>query len=477
MAENLTEVALSNTGEELICSRAGFLPVPLRHIPPQSLADLQVYLANNGTYSLYRAVDIHFTSRDAQRLLAGGVDYVYVSVRDHQAYYRTIEENITKIVRDPDIQQEKRAEILYSTSLELANQLLHKPPQQEEIYRTQNIAHATVELVMSDSGAFANLFEVSNHDFYTATHMVNVCTTCLSVAHQIGLCDKDVLPDLGTGALLHDIGKIFIPGDLLNTPERLTDEQFELLRSHVLRGREHLQKVADLSPEAIAVVSEHHERMDGSGYPRGLKGDEISVLGRLAAIADTFEAMTSVRPYRQNTFSVKEVLEYLESESPKKYDRDIFIAFARLIEDTIQLDAGPQTDNAPPRPLDADDERNRRRHHRYYFRMGMILRRVNRSGNKLLFTEPEKVIVHNISCSGLALLSPRPLALQQNICISTPSCDSAAPHHLVAVVVRCMDHGDGWHTVGAQFYQEQSAQIIDSIKQRTAISKEQHCGA
>ena len=159
-----------------ICCQAGYLPVPLHCVPAESLAGLKIYLPGKGGYSLYSSVNLCFDSEDSRRLLESGVEFVYVSVKDHQAYYRTMENAIETIVADPDFQKEKKAEILYATSMELSNQLLAGPPGKEEVARTANLARATVQLIMNDKGAFGRLYEVFNHDFYTATHMVNVCS-------------------------------------------------------------------------------------------------------------------------------------------------------------------------------------------------------------------------------------------------------------------------------------------------------------
>lgn len=248
-----------------ICSQAGYLPIPLHCVPADSLAGLQIFLAGKGGYSLYSAIDMRFEQRDSKRLLDSGVEFVYVSVKDHQVYYKTMEGALENIVADPNIQQERKSEILYATSIELSNQLLAAPPGKEEVRRTANVARATVQLIMNDKAAFGRLCEAFNHDFYTATHLVNVCSLTISLAQKMGLADPQVLQLLGTGGMLHDIGKIFVPSELLNSPNPLTHAEFELIQTHVDRGRQHLEKVMDVPPEMLAIIAEHHERMDGSG--------------------------------------------------------------------------------------------------------------------------------------------------------------------------------------------------------------------
>lgn len=430
----MSENQVASISSKKLCFQAGFLPVPLKHVPPASLAELEVYLYNSQihNYSLYRHPDLPFGKKDYLRLQDSGVDFVYVSVRDHQAYYRTMETAIQNIVDDSDIQQEKKAEILYSTSMELANQLLEVPPGKEEIERTSRLARASVRMIMNDKKAFSGLFDVFNHDFYTATHMVNVCSSSISLGLKMGLVEPEILQSIGTGALLHDIGKIFIPIELLNSKEKITPAQKEILNSHVEKGYNHLIKVMpDLPRDVISIILEHHERIDGKGYPNGLKSDQLSSMGRLAGIVDSFEAMTSVRPYREHTFSVGDALQEIEDGTPDKYDLDILRAFASMVESAI-----------------TDEQDN---------------------GGKLTLGSPEKIIAHKITCSSIAVLSPRAVQLDQNIHISSPIFNKINLTKMTAVVTRCQDHGDGWFSVEAQFHVPQSPKSIAELKNVTTV--------
>ena len=454
-----------------VCSQAGYLPVPLRCVPAESLAGLQIYLPGKGGYSLYSAIDMRFDSRDAERLLESGVEFVYVSVKDHQAYYRTMEDTIETLVADPSIQAEKKSEILYATSIELSNQLLAAPPGEEEVDRTANLARATVQLIMKDKGAFGRLYEAFNHDFYTATHLVNVCTMTVSLAQKMGLTDMQILQQLGTGGLLHDIGKIFIPSETLNALEPLTAEQYEMIKTHVDRGRQHLATIMDLPPEMSAVIAEHHERMDGSGYPKGLKHDKLTPLGRLAGIVDTFDAMTSVRPYRSHTFSVEDALQNIEDDTPEKYDADIVHAFVATIENAVQVDreAEAKTNDSQTGARAPLVNLSGPKHTQYYFRIPVTVQRLGKIHDKLTIGPKEKVISHKISCLRLGLLSDHPFSINQSIYISSPKLKTIGMEKLLAVVVACRAHLGGWHTVEVQFHKPQPPEIIEKMKTITAV--------
>lgn len=464
------EVQLADTQH---CTQAGYLPVPLRVVPPESLDQLNIYLATEDSYSLYRSVAFHFSNQDVQRLIEGGVEFVYVSVHDHQVYYRTMESAIENIVTTAKLQKAKKAEILYATSLELVNQLITAPPQQEEIERAMNISRATVQLILDDQEAFECLFETFNHDFYTATHMVNVCSVSIAVAEELGCLEPELIPLLGTGSLLHDVGKIFIPDSILNSERPLSFEEQAQVRSHVERGCQHLTSIGGLPDEVMAVVAEHHERIDGSGYPKGLKHNQISPLGRLAGIVDTFEAMTSVRPYRdhEHTYSIEQALDHIDSEAGKTFDPEIAQAFIGLVEQTIRRDSveKERVNTSLAISQGANSGIGESLRTQYYFRIPITVKRLKQIHGRLIFGPAEQVIAHKISRTGIGLLSSRPIPADQSIYITAPSLEKIELHRLLAVVTSCRGHGDGWFSIDAQFHTCQSPEIINKLKQVTDL--------
>jgi putative nucleotidyltransferase with HDIG domain len=133
-------------------------------------------------------------------------------------------------------------------------------------------------------------------DPYTATHQQKVCRLAVALAAEIGLDDFRI-EGIRIASLLHDIGKISIPGEILNKPGRLKVSEFNLIKDHPEDGHNILKTIEFPWPIA-EIVYQHHEKLDGSGYPRGFKGDEILLEARILAVADVVEAITSHRPYR-----------------------------------------------------------------------------------------------------------------------------------------------------------------------------------
>jgi len=145
--------------------------------------------------------------------------------------------------------------------------------------------------------ALLKVLRLKAKDEYTYLHSVAVCALMVNLARQLEL-DEQTTAELGTAGLMHDIGKVMIPTAVLNKPGRLTDEEFALAKTHSLEGYRLLSEVEGIPAMALDVVRHHHEKMDGTGYPHGLRGEEISLAARMGAICDVYDAVTSERPYK-----------------------------------------------------------------------------------------------------------------------------------------------------------------------------------
>jgi len=152
---------------------------------------------------------------------------------------------------------------------------------------------------------------------YTCGHSERVAEISLAIAKVLALPESEQMR-IHIGAHLHDIGKIGIPDCILNKPGKLSDIEYETMKTHPMIGYHIVSKIRVLKP-MVDIVRHHHERMDGKGYPDGLKGDEISLASRIIAIADTFDAMTSQRAYRKK-LSVAEAIEELQRHRGTQFD-------------------------------------------------------------------------------------------------------------------------------------------------------------
>ena len=169
---------------------------------------------------------------------------------------------------------------------------------------------------------------VEAKDPYTRGHTQRVAELAVLIGQDLGLSGER-LQTLNQSAMLHDIGKISVPDSVLNKPGRLTEEEFEFVKEHPVRGHRIIQNVRSLRHE-VAGVRHHHERLDGSGYPDGLRGDAIPLDARIIAVADVFDALTSARPYR-GPWSSQHAFQILDEEAGVTLDADCVGALHRVL--------------------------------------------------------------------------------------------------------------------------------------------------
>lgn len=169
---------------------------------------------------------------------------------------------------------------------------------QIEIARIEPVVSDMVDSVFRNKDALISLGRIREADLYTFQHSVNLCVLMVAFAKSLGH-DHDTITRIGIGAMLHDIGKMKVPEEILNKPGKLTDEEFSVMKGHATISANLLAESPGIDPISVAVAYEHQERWDGTGYPRKLKGDEISQYGQMSAIVDVYDAITSDRCYHK----------------------------------------------------------------------------------------------------------------------------------------------------------------------------------
>jgi putative nucleotidyltransferase with HDIG domain len=187
------------------------------------------------------------------------------------------------------------------------------------------LAHA----VAQNRTALLALTTLKNYDNYTFTHMVNVSILTMGQARTLGI-DGPLLREFGLAGLMHDIGKVRTPLEVLNKPEKLTEDEFTIMRRHPIDGAEILRQTPDIPALAPVVAFEHHLRVDGTGYPVGIKRTSLNVGTMLCSIADVYDAMRSQRRY-QEAFPTDRILEVLRRNDGHQFDQHLVRRFVQLI--------------------------------------------------------------------------------------------------------------------------------------------------
>ncbi|HEV3058542.1 MAG TPA: HD-GYP domain-containing protein [Vicinamibacterales bacterium] len=185
------------------------------------------------------------------------------------------------------------------------------------------------QAVAQNRTALLALTTLKNYDNYTFTHMVNVSVLTMGQARGLGI-DGPLLRELGMAALMHDIGKVRTPLDILNKPEALTSEEFAIMKRHTVEGAEILRKTPDVPTLAPVIAFEHHLRIDGTGYPDGIARSSLNIGTMLCSIADVYDAMRSQRAYQQAHPSDR-ILQVLKRSDGKQFDQHLVRRFAQLV--------------------------------------------------------------------------------------------------------------------------------------------------
>ncbi len=181
--------------------------------------------------------------------------------------------------------------------------------------------------VSRNPGALISLARLKTADDYTYMHSVAVCAMMVALAKQLGL-DEAQTRSAGLAGLLHDLGKAVMPIEILNKPGKLTDAEFTVIKTHPVEGHKMLLGGDNVDPIAMEVGLHHHEKMDGSGYPDRLAGDQISLWARMGAVCDVYDAITSNRPYKSG-WDPAESLRKMAEWSKGHFDPNVFQAFVK----------------------------------------------------------------------------------------------------------------------------------------------------
>ena len=177
--------------------------------------------------------------------------------------------------------------------------------------------------------AFLSISRLKNKDNYTYLHSVAVCALMIALGKQLNL-EQKLMKDIGMAGLLHDVGKMAIPDEILNKPGKLSDDEFTIIKGHSLKGWEILKGSEGVCQIALDVCLHHHERIDGKGYPDKLSGDNLTIFARMGAVCDVYDAVTSNRCYKlgwEPAEAIRKMAEWQEGH----FDHDVFHAFVKTI--------------------------------------------------------------------------------------------------------------------------------------------------
>ena len=229
----------------------------------------------------------------------------------------------------PDKEKGKiNALVIKEKSKIIMRYVLTDPRSGKNIKNSSTIVEQIAASIFANKDTLYDLISIKNFDYYTYTHSVNVAVLSIGLGIALGI-SSDKIFSLGFGALLHDIGKSAISPEILNKPAKLSLMEFQIMKNHVIEGEKILKGHQSLPPDSFDAVTQHHEKLSGNGYPVGIKASAIKPYGRIAAIADCYDALTTQRPYK-NALSPFEALNIMLKET-ENYDQELLKTFIKML--------------------------------------------------------------------------------------------------------------------------------------------------
>lgn len=311
-----------------------FLPARLCTLRVGDILGFELYLRQEGTtsvkYILYKGRRTPFSEAKRAYLLENGISTLYIRQSDSETYWKYVSENIEDLLSAAEITVDEKSRIIYEASSTVVERLFAEPTSRIHIERSQQLVASTVKFLTSDQWNFHNLLKIFSYDYTLYTHSVNTSAMGIALARHIGIKDNQELTVVGHGLLLHDIGKSQISHSIINKQGMLSSTEMAEVRRHPLHGVELIKLNPRVDQLAREIILHHHEKLNGSGYPHGLRGTEIPLPTRIAALVDIFDALTTRRPYRR-ALRAYSALRIMRDEMSQELDFSLFKALLKIL--------------------------------------------------------------------------------------------------------------------------------------------------
>ena len=308
------------------------IPISVGMLAPETIPGVSLYERNaaGDSFRLYRGCEHAITVADLDNLRSRGVSKLYVACDERERYQEYLRETLDQMLEDGSVPAERRIGCLNNVVRDVLADVFRRGDLDNRIQQFQELGEKTVSAICRDDVIFSEMHHVLYHDYHTFTHSANVAFNCVLLARSLGIHDRRQLSAIATGGLLHDAGKLDIPAAILNKPGRLDETELKIMRRHPTLGFRKLSHRTELLPAQLMMVYQHHEHVDGNGYPVRCTSREIHEWGRICAVADVFEALTSNRPYRAG-YSVSAACAAMQVQSGTAFDEDILSCWMQLV--------------------------------------------------------------------------------------------------------------------------------------------------
>jgi HD-GYP domain-containing protein (c-di-GMP phosphodiesterase class II) len=330
--EGCTVMSIAELSQGESCTRehAPLLPIAVQGLCPTSVLEFDLFILTDPAKPavLYRQRSLPLQQDDLNRLLERGVHTLYMRAGEEDSYRRYLRK---EVVQNERIPPGDRYKILREATRSIFETALHSHNLDRVVPLSADFGKQMTDLICHEGMVLGHLVSLMQHDYYTYNHVVNVSTYAVILANKLTMKNRDELYAIAAGALLHDLGKQQIELDILQKPGKLTTGQQSLMKQHPRLGFEQLCFREDLTWGQLMMIYQHHERPDGNGYPVGVTAEDIHPWSKICAVTDVFDALTTVRPYRQAE-SHASASAYLRQEAGKGLEQEMVQCWTKLMQ-------------------------------------------------------------------------------------------------------------------------------------------------
>lgn len=314
-----------------VVTEASAIPISVATLISSKDIGVDLYLRSNdaGDLKLYRDASFPLRPQDLERLRNRGIKQLYILSQSREKYQSYLRSIASPDGDGPSVDLGARVAAVNEVVRDVLEADFKSNDDQTIIASATELGAMTADVISHDEFAAADMLRVLHHDYATFTHSANVSFYASMLAKELGLSSQDIQA-IAAGGLLHDLGKLEIDERILCKPGKLDDREFRIIRAHPVTGFRRLAFREDLDFGQLMMVYQHHERIDGRGYPAGVPGDEIHLWAKICAVVDVYEALTSHRPYR-SPLPRRRVLEIQARDCGTAFDAEIFSCWESII--------------------------------------------------------------------------------------------------------------------------------------------------
>lgn len=435
----------------------------VRALAREDEADFEVFLpgANGERPVLYRSGNPAMSDPDFARMSDHGVAELCLKKADFSQCQEALESKFRDILRDPSVPPSDKADIIQTTATSVASEYLKSPIAKVGTDRAANVVDGMIESLLEDPLVAAYLVQMAGHERSTASHMFAVSTLAVVLGTTVYGPDFDILRSLGLAGLFHDLGKLSIDSEVLNKSEPLTRSEVALIHQHPIESVRLVGDAPHITQPIRQMIIQHHERIDGRGYPLGLSGTDFLTGSRILSIVDSFHAMIGQRAYRA-ALPPQKANDILITQADRQFDGDLLRCWVDVFQRYWTEDGSTARDKSSTRA----DELSTRHEHRPKPPIPKIVHqrptRFACNGTTIVkcfyagrltdvTTAPDEFAapVHDVSRTGMCLHAAHPMYRGEVLCVKI--CVNGEPVWVRGQVAWCRQDGPETYKSGVRF--------------------------